>query len=92
MENGAMNLTEMTDEDYFAAFKGLFSNPGWGVFMSTLENEIRVLHDIGGIKNLENLYFRKGQVAVLERLLGLETSVLNAEDSQGEQETQGAVH
>lgn len=72
-------------EKYYNDYRGMFATDGWKTLMQDLMNNASVINSIESAKDNEDLYFRKGQLAVIANMLNLETQ-LNATEEQVEQE------
>jgi hypothetical protein len=72
-------------EKYYNDYRGMFATDGWKTLMQDLMNNASVINSIESAKDNEDLYFRKGQLAVIANMLNLETQ-LNAAEEQVEQE------
>jgi len=55
----------------------LFLTPGWKHVTEKAQEQREGLENIRGVSTVEELYLRKGQVLVLDYLLGLEAYVKN---------------
>jgi len=63
-------------EKYYNNYFSLFRNEGWKQLMEELESTARQTSDVQVVKDSEDLYFRKGQLAVMANILNLETTML----------------
>lgn len=74
-------------EKYFRDLNDMFRSEGW----KSLTNDIRAsaveVNSVEQTKDEQDLFFRKGQLAVMANILNLETQVANAQE-QAEQEDQ----
>lgn len=61
-------------DDYFT----LFSMPGWALLMEDLESMIKGLDSIDYVANLEELHYKKGQLAILKRMVGFRNAMETA--------------
>lgn len=74
-----MNLEDITDETYFAELKLMFKTPGWSIFLAELEDNARNINSVEDTHTSDDLFFRKGQLAVLGNILNTESILLRAE-------------
>jgi len=76
-------------EKYFNNYHSLFRNEGWTQLVEELKNTAVHTNDVQNTKDSEDLYFRKGQLAVIANLLNLEATV-NASYEQAVEEDKDA--
>ena len=65
----------MIDKDlelYYRNIRDMFGSPGWKQLMEDLKSNAMVINSVEAAKDNENLYLRKGQLAVISNLLTLE--------------------
>jgi hypothetical protein len=62
-------------EEYFRDFNELFRSPGWERFREELAATVVELNNIATTKDEQDLFFRKGQLAVLGNILNMEQQV-----------------
>jgi len=74
-------------EEYFDNYNTLFNHPGFKQLVEELSNNARQLADLQTVKNQEELFYRKGQVAALATVINLEGTISAARD-QAEAEAQ----
>ena len=73
-------------ENYYNARFDLFASQGWKDLTEDLQSMVENYSEIGKINTVEDLYIRKGQLDILNWLLGLKEiseqayEELNAED------------
>jgi hypothetical protein len=79
-----MNLSDLTDEQYFAELKTMFKTPGWQIFMAELQDNAININSVEHTTDGDNLFFRKGQLAVMGNLLNMEATMLRAEQEQAD--------
>jgi len=72
-------------EKYYNNYREMFATDGWKTLMQDLMNNASVINSVESAKDNEDLFFRKGQLAVIANMLNLETQ-LNAAEEQIEQE------
>lgn len=67
MSNAA--LKDPSLEEYYQALFGMYATPGWRMLMEDT-GRMRETHDsINGVDSAEGLWFRKGQLQMIEWLL-----------------------
>lgn len=74
-------------EEYFDNYNTLFNHPGFKQLIEELGNNARQLADLQTVKDQEELFYRKGQVAALATVINLENTISVARD-QAEAEAQ----
>ena len=74
-------------EEYFDNYNTLFNHPGFKQLVEELSNNARQLADLQTVKDQEELFYRKGQVAALATVINLEATITAARD-QAEAEAQ----
>lgn len=74
-------------EEYFDNYNTLFNHPGFKQLIEELGNNARQLADLQTVKDQEELFYRKGQVAALATVINLENTISVARD-QAETEAQ----
>jgi hypothetical protein len=68
----------MIDKDlelYYRNIRDMFGSPGWKQLMEDLNSNAMVINSVEAAKDNEDLYFRKGQLAVIANLLNLEAQI-----------------
>ena len=74
-------------EEYFNNYNELFNHAGFKQLTEELANNARQLADLQTVKDQEELFYRKGQVAALATVINLEGTITAARD-QAEAEEQ----
>ena len=74
-------------EEYFDNYNTLFNHVGYKQLVEELSNNAKQLADIQSVKDQEELFYRKGQVAALATVINLEGTISAARD-QAEAEAQ----
>ena len=76
-------------ELYYRNIRDMFATTGWKQLMEDLNSNAMVINSVEAAKDNEDLYFRKGQLAVIANLLNLEAQIdaseaeaLKEEDSE----------
>ncbi len=67
-------------ELYYRNIRDMFGTPGWKQLMEDLISNAVVINSVEAAKDNEDLYFRKGQLAVIANLLNLEAQIDAAEE------------
>ena len=70
-----MAVTEMTDQEYFDAMDDLFASDGWKLLISELEENAYNINSVEAAKDVNDLFFRKGQLNSLSFILNLESTI-----------------
>jgi len=78
-------------ETYFDNYADLFNSEGFKQLVSELSNNATQLADIQTVKDQEDLYFRKGQVAAFATVINLQTTIEASRD-QAEAELEDPVN
>jgi hypothetical protein len=74
-------------EEYFDNYNTLFNHPGFKQLIEELGSNAKQLADLQTVKDQEELFYRKGQVAALATVINLEGTISAARD-QAEAEAQ----
>ena len=77
-------------ETYFDNYFELFNNEGFKQLLEELDAQARQFADIQTVKDEEELFFRKGQVAVLASIINLQAT-MEAAREQAEAEGEEPV-
>jgi hypothetical protein len=67
-------------------FLDLFLHPAWRMLVADLDEQIEVLDQLDSVSTLEDLYFRRGELARLRQLAGLEERIRHELDQLDEQQ------
>ena len=68
----------MIDKDlelYYRNIRDMFGTDGWKQLMEDLKSNAMVINSVEAAKDNEDLYFRKGQLAIIANLLNLEAQI-----------------
>jgi len=68
-------VTQMTDSEYFNAMDDMFSSDGWKLLIGELEENARNINSVEAAKDVNDLFFRKGQLNSLSFILNLESTI-----------------
>jgi hypothetical protein len=74
-------------EKYFRDLNDMFRSEGWKILLSDIQASANSVNSVEGTKDEQDLFFRKGQLAVMANILNLETQVANAQ-AEAEKEDQ----
>ena len=74
-------------EKYFRDLNDMFRSDGWKILINDIQTSANSVNSVEGTKDEQDLFFRKGQLAVMANILNLETQVAAAQE-QAEQEDQ----
>lgn len=77
-------------ETYFDNYNELFNSEGFKQLLGELNNNVTQLVDIQTVKDTEQLFYRKGQVAAYATILNLQATI-EASREQVEAEEQEPV-
>jgi hypothetical protein len=67
-------------EAYFSNYNELFNHEGFKQLLQEISTNAQQLADIQTVKNAEDLFFRKGQVAAFATVLNLQATTEAARD------------
>jgi len=67
-------------ETYYDNFLGLFKNEGFKQLLEEITSTTTQLSDIQTVKDNQELFFRKGQVAAFATILNLESTIEASRD------------
>jgi len=73
-------------ETYFDNYNKLFNHEGFKQLVQELSSNATKLADIQSVKDTEDLFFRKGQVAALASVINLEATITVAREQAEEEE------
>ena len=79
-------------EAYFDNYNQLFNHEGFKQLIEELSNNAQRLADIQSVKDLEELFYRKGQVAAFATVINLETTIAAAREQAEAEEDVEAVN
>ena len=77
-------------ETYFDNYFELFNSEGFKQLLQELSTNATQLADVQTVKNVEDLFFRKGQVAAFATVINLQATIEAARE-QAEVEEEGPV-
>jgi hypothetical protein len=67
-------------EKYFRNLNDMFRSEGWKILTKDLEQSILGVNSIETTKDEQDLFFRKGQLVVMNNILNLENQVAHAQE------------
>ena len=74
-------------ETYFNNYNQLFNHEGFKQLLTEISNNVTQLSDIQTVKDLEELFYRKGQVAAFASIINLQGTIEAArEQAEAEEE------
>jgi hypothetical protein len=65
---------------YYETLLDLFASDGWKQYIEDISDNKEVLEDISTINNEQQLWFRRGQLETVQRVLAYESSIKNSYD------------
>jgi hypothetical protein len=74
-------------EKYFRDLNDMFRSEGWKILTEDMKASLATVNSVEFAKDEQDLFFRKGQLAVMNNILNLETQVAAAQEI-AEQEDQ----
>lgn len=74
-------------EKYFRDLNDMFRSEGWKILTEDMKASLASVNSVEFAKDEQDLFFRKGQLAVMNNILNLETQVAAAQEL-AEQEDQ----
>ena len=66
-------------EKYFRDLNDMFRSDGWKILIGDIQASAASVNSVEGTKDEQDLFFRKGQLAVMANILNLETQVAAAQ-------------
>ena len=67
-------------EKYFRDLNDMFRSEGWKILLGDIQASAIGVNLIENTKDEQDLYYRKGQLAVMNNILNLETQVAAAQE------------
>ena len=65
----------MTDPEYFNAMDEMFASDGWALLIGELKENAHNINSVEATKDVDDLFFRKGQLNSLSFILNLESTI-----------------
>jgi len=78
-------------ETYFDNYFAMFRSEGWKQLISDLRGNVENINSVELTEDANNLYFRKGQLAILGTLFNLETQIDSAKEQAESDDTEEAI-
>ena len=78
-------------ETYFNNYNQLFNSQGFEQLLEELVNNSKELSDVRSVKDVEELFFRKGQIAAFATIITLEDMITVAREQAEEEEEEEDV-
>ena len=66
-------------ETYFRNLNDMFRTEGWQIFLEDIKQGVAGVNSVEMAKDEQDLYFRKGQLAVMANILNIEAQVAAAQ-------------
>lgn len=76
-------------EQYYSTYFDLFSSPGWKQYIKDVEDNRTLMSDVLTIKDGNDLYYRKGTLDTLDRILNFEDAITAAYELHSNDEAEG---
>lgn len=72
-------------QKYYEDYEDLFFRDGWKTLKEELQGQLEIISDVSAVTSAEDLWYRKGQIQVLNYIINLEAFMeqgkQNAEES-----------
>ena len=75
-------------EKYFRDLNDMFRSEGWKSLLADIQASAVSVNSIENTKDEQDLYYRKGQLAVMANILNLETQVSAAQEQAEESDAE----
>ena len=75
-------------EKYFRDLNDMFRSEGWKSLLADIQASAIGVNSIENTKDEQDLYYRKGQLAVMNNILNLETQVSAAQEQAEESDAE----
>lgn len=62
-------------EERISNFNEMFRSKGWRQLLTDLEENAQVINSIEAAKDAQDLFYRKGQLAVIAQMMNFEASI-----------------
>ena len=73
-------------QKYYETYFDLFSSEGWKQYIKDVEDNRTLMSDVLSIKDGNDLYYRKGTLETLDRILNFENAIVASyEEAQDEE-------
>jgi hypothetical protein len=77
-------------EKYFRDLNDMFRSEGWKILLSDIQASATNVNSVEGTKDEQDLFFRKGQLAVMANILNLEAQVAAAQEQAQDEDAADA--
>lgn len=74
-------------ERYFEIYFDLFASEGWKQFIEDTEGNINLVSDLMSVKDANDLYYRKGQLETLNRIVNFKELIERSYKEQQQDES-----
>jgi len=78
-------MTDIELEKYYRSFEEMFRSDGWKNLTEDLRGSALNINSVEACQDDKDLYFRKGQLAVMASMLNLEAQIETAKEQQNEE-------
>ena len=65
-------------QDYYTKYFDLFASEGWKQFIEDMEDNRTLMSDLLTVKDANDLYYRKGQLETLNRIVNFQLAIETA--------------
>jgi hypothetical protein len=65
-------------EEYYTKYFDLFASQGWKQFIEDMEDNRTLISDLLTVKDADDLFYRKGQLDTLNRIVNFQLAIENA--------------
>jgi hypothetical protein len=73
-------------QEYYETYFDLFSSTGWKQYIKDVEDNRTLMSDVLTIKDGNDLYYRKGALETLDRILFFEAGIIAAYEEAKDEE------
>lgn len=73
-------------EKYFRDLNDMFRSDGWKILIGDIQASAASVNSVEGTKDEQDLFFRKGQLAVMANILNLESQIAAAQQQAQEED------
>lgn len=84
-------LKDVEQQRYYDALFGMYGTPGWAVVMADMETLKAIYNSISSANNAEELFFRKGQLDIIEQILTHQARSEHAYKAALEEDNEGEI-
>jgi hypothetical protein len=74
-------------ERYYETYFDLFASEGWKQFIEDTEGDINLVSDLMSVKDANDLYYRKGQLETLNRIVNFKELIERSYKEQQQDES-----